>query len=304
VYRTIRKLREYLHAQPEITSTDVVRGESLRVRFTDGVSELWNYRVDRNTHHAFSFDITPENLEFNERLPQFRCQFTHNPLDDDDEKLRHFKYTHGYLNRYCFANVRIFLHRLAKQLSDEGYVDVWYPEDMIASRLQKLRDMDLSSLRMSKTHYRMCGMAVHAVQPLLYTRAPLREISDIEDAWCSGELFTAINRLSRSARTAITRTSLITALRRTRAVRMPSMPVMSMVKIMRDWFPDLGIYNHKWPWVSVISEINNIYSEDVLITDDLGVAQTNKPSIYWGELDDGISISIQSFDTHFLTIIH
>lgn len=305
VYRTIRKLRDFLHTQPEITKTKILRGSVLQVHFSDDTIESWHYRTKPQADSPLSFDISTDQLEFDQRFPKFRCQFTHNPLDEEDSALKHFKYTHGYLNRFKFPNVRIFIHRLAADLSNEGYVDIWYPQRDLQSRINRFAQEDLAHLRTSKTHYRTCGMSDHVFLPLLYSCLDLREISNIDDVWCDKELFVAINRLYNSARTAITRTSVITTMRKCQFLRLPRMPVLTIAKIMRDWFPGMGINNMtNWPWLKFVQEINRTRSCDVPFTDDPNVALRKRPVIYWGELDAGVNISIRSINTHFLTIIY
>ena len=93
----------------------------------------------------------------NDKFPEFRCQFTRNSMFDDDYELKEsfFSYSRDHIDSYCFANSRIFLYRLAKQLADEGYIRPWYPDYDIIRMKTIINSYNKRNSHISKNFYHL-----------------------------------------------------------------------------------------------------------------------------------------------------
>lgn len=98
----------------------------LHMLFHDGSYDHWSYNVHRGCVTIPSDELYP----FNEKWPEFRCQYTRTTNDINYEhKGKFFNYTYNYLNEFAFCNRMVFLHNLAYELQKEGFVDLWMPDD-------------------------------------------------------------------------------------------------------------------------------------------------------------------------------
>jgi len=299
-YDIIRKTRKFLLAQPEIDICKIEHASEFHVKFTDGIVEHWSfrsrYKFSRLRHYAM-----PDNefYPFDERYPELRSQFTRNPLYQKEyEKITpHFIVQHKYLDEFKFCNVRIFLHRLAARLAEEGWVEIWYPDKILVRVLEYCRSIDQTQLRADNNTY--VEYIAHAIkaQPLLYTMTNVGKMAEnIHAAWSRPKLFHVLDKLYR-IRTDITRHSIFQMFRRYHYCKIRMGYPLSFAALLADHCPG-AIYNEaKLAWVAMACLINDVPFDDP----EAPVLVTANPNKITGEYKTEILIGeLSSADKKFI----
>lgn len=261
----LRKIAAFMRSQPEVELLRLERGDTLHIRYSDGIVEHWSYNLYQNIHRFYRIP-TKSQYPLNTEWPEFRCQFSRTPGDPQySKKGKFFLYTHRYLSQFMFCNTRVFLHRLAKSLSDEGYVNLWLSDEYVKKKLSELESLDWSRINVGDKTYKEMPQFVRIARDLLL----LIDIEHIADSWDNTKIFCAIDRLHRRKRP-ITRSNIVWQIRRVKQAKFSLGYPIALSAILRHRFKRRPIINksgHRWVDVAImLVNENNPTGESVYIT--------------------------------------
>jgi hypothetical protein len=237
-------------------------------------------------------DIDLSDLVIDNVFPGFRCEFTRNPLDSDYElRGKYFKYASKYLDSFCFCNRRLFLHRLAKQLGDEGFVDIWCPQDQINNTLHKFH-------RVKWQLYKISSQIFSEAVPYSpwAMRILLNNGVDFDKSkWTASNIYRALDSLYRR-RVTITRSSTIITLKHLGYIFFEYGYILSFVAMLREYFPNSKICNHTGlKWIDASSIVNNVVNGgDNVVNVVNKIPKHGNNIIYLGEMDDHLNITLRN----------
>lgn len=279
-YDVIRKILKFLRRQNEVKKARVFGGIILKISFNDGFNERWCYRLH---YKSKTDDLDVDDYPFNNEFPQKHLQFAANSLDPEHHKLsQHFIYTYQYINKFKFCNRRVFIHRLAKQLADEGYVNIWSPKSYKNSMLKFVRG---GLVNYDGYSYMEKPSLFHKAK-YVYMLSDYFDHNIISAYWNNHNLYLAISKLYKLKR-AITRMSIVTMMDTLGILNMNFGPLTSFSRLWLDNFGRTNMYNvTNNKWLNVAAEICGIRHDDengVMVTDNIYLAKP--PFIYMGEMD-------------------
>jgi len=268
---SIRKIARFLRQQPEVQKVRAEKGRFLHINFDDGFVEHWSHTdIEEKSKFYGRFYKLPDKIlyPFGDSWPEFRCQFNRITGDElYDHKGKFFLYSHNYLFGFPFCNVRVFLHRLARQLVDEGYVQPWLTPEDIKVVVGLLNGLRWSKIRVDNNVYKEERHFISVARPLITTQV------DVSNAWNISNLFTVLDRLYKM-KIRINRSNIVWRMRRSKKVKFSIGYPIGTAALMRDFHPDIPIVDHiGLPWLKVVATINDVeYKQDgdgVHITDHL-----------------------------------
>jgi hypothetical protein len=279
-FDSLRKLAVFLRQQPEVKKIKLEEGKRLHIQFAVGYAEHWSYNIEPKKHRHYT--IPDDDLyAFDNRWPEFRCQFSRKIGDNDyQQKGKYFLYTHKYLSEYMFSNVRIFIHRLAESLSDEGYLKLWLSNEHINNEISKINKLNWKKLRIGQKEYKEQPYFVDKAKSLLL----MRDL-DISESWTFQNLFAAIDRIHKRKQK-ISRDNIVWHLRRKNRAKFSLGYPLALSALLRNNFPNVPIINHtNYDWVRISAMINQVEynnSEGIHITEK---EINKKPQIIIGDGD-------------------
>lgn len=250
---SLRKTVKFLREQPEVTDIKFKDGKYLFVRFNKNFVEYWSYdRIDISKFFGRHHQLSEDDLyPFDDRWPEFRCQFTRHPDDPDfDIKGKFFIYTPSYLNEFKICNVRVFLHRLSNSLEKEGFVQPWIPDDYLNRLLNRLDDVDWGRIKIDDNNYKEKPMISYLVRDIITLQN-----FDIKKDWKSNNIFVSMDHLY-NINKPITRSNIIWYMRRRRKTRFHAGYSIGLSGLVKDKFENKKIVNHSdQQWVDAASAI-------------------------------------------------
>jgi len=107
---SLRKLLLFLQKQPEVLDVILEEEKYMHIKFDDGFVEHWYYGEQDTPKFSGRWYRLPEDVmyPFNNKYPEFRCQFSRTP---DDPEFKHkgqfFLYTPKFIKEHMFVNVRL-----------------------------------------------------------------------------------------------------------------------------------------------------------------------------------------------------
>ncbi|MBD3407286.1 MAG: hypothetical protein GF411_14305 [Candidatus Lokiarchaeota archaeon] len=224
--------------------------------------------------------------------PEILSQFTRNPLykEEYDRSDGQFMVRYKYLKKFKFCNVRIFLHEFAKKLDDEGWIDIWHPNDQLSHMMHRCRRYNLNRLRQSDHEYLESIWCYKFSQPILASLTNMRDHTNgvIDKAWTTKPLLRAMNRLYRKKKS-ITRFNLFCELKSKFTGLSLGYP-MSMASFLQNHTRG-PIDDHTCsPWISLACTIAGIPynngNSKILITDREDELNDRKTVLYLGDLEN------------------
>lgn len=267
-YDVLRKIIKFLEDQPEVLYYRLENACEIHIMFSDKFVEHWVYNEDWPSNTNYRSYLIPDDghYPFDDRFPDITPAYTVNPLDKHADLLsQQFNITPSHLSKYAFCNVRIFLHRLAHQLEQEGYCGVWNPESVIDNIGNRL---DLIPMEYVKFGREFMEHASHSslVRPLLFQVSHIR---DTDLFWIRRFLFPAIDRIHRKGKP-INRTSILHRLRHKSLFKIDTGLPVALFMLIKDVFGHHHLVNHtNIPWINIVSMVTRHYEDTVHISDVL-----------------------------------
>jgi hypothetical protein len=250
----LRKLASFLRSQPDITNVKYKKNR-LQVTFDNGYIEWWSYYPHGHHHDWYVFD-EDDLYQFDDRWPEFRCQFTRNVNDPHYErKGKYFLYTDKYLNSFKLANRRIFINRLANSLVND-YVELWIPNEVRKSIINNAHRISWDRMKIGPMKYKAFMTIVKMLRDVLYLQS-----IDYSEFWTIKGIMFALRRLRKENKD-ITRSNMFWAMRSKSVITGVNLgfPV-SMAMMLRDQFGYVDIHNHtNFKWVDIAAELNSTNS--------------------------------------------
>ena len=141
----LKKLTYELNKHPSVHKADLTVHE-IRIKYKNGLSERWvrtESRYKKNCCWIYPLPDDPGN-PFDHLLP-IGHEYETNPLEDDhEEKLKYFAIRFSDYQKQTFVSQRIGIQSLVDRLSDEGWIDIRYPHDVLMGDFIKFRSDKLT----------------------------------------------------------------------------------------------------------------------------------------------------------------
>lgn len=244
---SLRKILLYLQKQPEVVDVILEEEKYMHIKFDDNFIEHWFYDDLPTPKFYGRWYRLPDNVmyPFNNKYPEFRCQFSRSPDDPDyDLKGKFFLYTPKFIKEYMFCNVRLFLHRLARDLEQEGYVEPWLPQEEINKIVKKLDKQDWARHKIDNKTYKVQPTTAKLSRPLI-----VLQNSDLDIYWKKNGLFVTLDLLYRK-KWPITRSNIIWYMRKRRKARYDVGHPTGLATILKEYYRGMPVVNHtEFDWV-------------------------------------------------------
>jgi len=238
---SLRKILLFLQKQPEVVEVKLEEEKYMHIKFDDGFIEHWFYHDLPVPKFKGRWYQLPDKVMYplDKRWPEFRCQFSRNQDDVDfDQKGKFFLYTPKYVRDYMFCNIRVFLHRFARDLEKEGYIEPWLPQEEINKTVELLNKQDWTRHKVNDKTYKVQPTTAQLARPFI-----LLQKHDISQYWKQSALFVTLDLLYRK-KWPITRNNIIWHMRKRRQARYSTGHSVGLATILKEYYPGMPVINH------------------------------------------------------------
>jgi len=253
---SLRKVLLFLQNQPEVLDVILEEEKYMHIKFDDKFIEHWFYDdLPTPKFNGRWYRLPDEVLyPFDKRWPEFRCQFSRKPGDPDfDHRGKFFLYTPKYIREYMFCNIRVWFHRFARQLEEEGYIEPWLPDEEIARIVKKLDKQDWARHKVGQKTYKVQPTTARISRPLI-----LLQKFDLQPYWKKNALFVTLDLLYRK-RWPITRGSLVWYMRKRRQAKYHVGHPTGLATVLKEYYPGIPVINHTdCDWVDTAATICSV----------------------------------------------
>jgi len=275
---SLRKLLLFLQKQPEILDVILEEEKYMHIKFDDGFIEHWFYDDLQIPKFTGRWYRLPEDVmyPFNNKYPEFRCQFSRTPDDlEFDRKGKFFLYTPKYLEEHMFVNIRLWMHRLAKSLEEEGYVQPWLPQEEINKIVKELDHKDWARHKINDKLYKVQPTTAKLFRPLI----TLQDLG-LDQYWNKSGLFVTMDLLYRK-KWPINRNNIIWYMRKRRKARYNVGHPAGLATILKEYYPKMPVVDHTGlVWVKTAATICGVSCG----TDGSGVHISEHPTGHKNEI--------------------
>lgn len=253
---SLRKILLFLQKQKEVEDIVLEKDKYMHIKFDDGFVEHWFYdNLPTPKFYGRCYRL-PEDVmyPFDNRWPEFRCQFSRTQNDPEfDKKGKFFLYTRKYINSYMFCNVRVFLHRFSKQLEDEGYIQPWLPKEEINKVIDKFDKIDWHAHKINDKLYKVQPTVAYMARPLI-----LLQDFGMDKYWKRNAIFVTLDLLYRK-KLPITRGNLIWHMRRRRQAKYHVGHSVGLATILREYYKSMTVIDHiGLDWLRTAAFVGNV----------------------------------------------
>jgi len=253
---SLRKLLLFLQRQPEILDVILEEEKYMHIKFDDGFVEHWFYGDQKIPKFSGRWYRLPDDVmyPFNDEYPDFRCQFSRSHGDSEYEKKgKFFLYTPSYLNEFMFVNIRIWMHRLAKNLEKEGYVEPWLPQEEIDKIICELNNKNWFKHKIDKKLYKINPSIAKLSRPFI-----VMQNLCMEKYWKTNGIFVTLDLLYRK-KWPITRNNIIWYMRKRRQARFETGHPIGLATILKEHYSGIPVIDHTdYDWVKTAALICNV----------------------------------------------
>lgn len=238
---SLRKILLFLQKQEEVKDVVFEEEQYMHVKFDDNFIEHWFYDdLPTPKFYGRCYRLPDDVLyPLDKNWPEYRCEFSRTPDDPDfEQKGKFFLYTPKYIRSYKFCNVRVFLHRFAKALEEEGYIKPWLPQEEIDKVVDILDKQNWAAHKINNKTYKVQPTLARKVRPLIL----LQDI-DMNKYWKRNSIFVTLDLLYRK-KWPITRGNLVWHMRRRRQARYHIGHPVGLATIIKEYYPNMPIVDH------------------------------------------------------------
>jgi len=238
---SLRKILLFLQKQPEIVDVILEEEKYMHIKFDDNFIEHWFYDDLPTPKFNGRWYRLPDEVmyPFDKVWPEFRCQFSRTPEDPEfDRKGKFFLYTPKHIDSYMFCNTRVFMHRFAKSLEEEGYIEPWLPQEDIDKVVHKLNSQDWARHKIDDKTYKIQPTIAKISRPLI-----LLQKFNIDQYWKKNPIFVALDLLYRK-KLPITRGNIIWHMRRRRQVKYHVGHPTGLATILKEYYHGVPVVDH------------------------------------------------------------
>jgi len=238
---SLRKILLFLQKQEEVKDVILEEEKYMHIKFDDGFIEHWFYDDLPTPKFYGRCYRLPEDImyPFDDRWPEFRCQFSRTQDDPDfDKKGKFFLYTPKYIRTYMFCNIRVFLHRFAKQLEEEGYIQPWLTQEEVDRVVGKMDKVDWAAHKVNDKLYKVQPTVARIARPLI-----LLQDLGISEYWKRNSIFVTLDLLYRK-KFPITRGNIVWYMRRRRQARYHVGHAVGMATILKEYYKNMPVVDH------------------------------------------------------------